>query len=357
VASAGGVLVATCHRVELLLDAVGDLDPASRAALVDGGATLLKGRAAARHVIRLGLGLESVVVGEDQVLHQVRTAVADARRRAPIGLDLGLLLDATLRAGRLGRSWRPAQGADLDTSLADLAIGRVESQVGALDGRRIVIVGAGEIGRAAARRAIRRGVRVGLASPTPEHAVAVAAEVGADPWSMDFGVLPADVAGVVVALSGVWAMSDATAAALARCPIVVDLSMPPALPAEVRAALGDRLIDIDGLAASGPAGRATARYRSRLERLADGTLGTYLAGLAARERPGVDRLAERIERQRAAEVEAWLGRRPDLDADARRQLEELTRDLALRLFREPLARLASDPDGRRRRALDELFGA
>lgn len=354
---AGGVVVDTCHRVEVIVDDIRQIDPGMQAALVDGGAVRLEGQAAVRHVIELAIGLESAVVGEDQVLHQLRTAVDVARRRAGIGLDLGLLLDAALRAGRVGRSWRPAHGRAIAISIADLAIARIDARIGALDGRRVVVVGAGQMGRAAARGAMERGARVGLASPTPDHALTVAGGIGAEPWPMDPGTALADAAAVVVALSGRWAMTEATRDALIGRPIVVDLSMPPALSADVRSGLGDRLIDIDSLAGPRAADAATAAYRSRLERLAERTIDGYEASIVARERSAVDRLADRIERQRAAELKAWLRRRPELDDQARGQLEELSRDLSARLFREPLARLARDPDGRRQRALDELFDA
>ena len=63
---AGGVVVGTCHRVEVIVDDARQIDPGTQAALVDGGAVRLEGQAAVRHVIELAIGLESAVVGEDQ---------------------------------------------------------------------------------------------------------------------------------------------------------------------------------------------------------------------------------------------------------------------------------------------------
>ena len=355
VAKAGGVLVSTCHRVEWLIDEAGTAR-ASLQALTGAGMARLNGRDAASHVINLALGLESVVVGEDQILHQLRTAVSAARQRSALGASLDAVLDHALRAGRLGRSWRPAHPS-VGWSLADVAVLRIQAALGGLTGRRILVVGTGEMGSTAARAALARGAAVVIASHSRERTADAATELGVAPSSMDPGAALLETDGVVVALSGPWRMAQATADALSSRAVVVDLSMPPALPAGVRARLGDRLVDIDGIAAVGHLDGPETRYRTRLERLADRTLSSYLRAIADREDSAADRLAKRIEHERTRELEAYLRHRPELDAADRAMIDEATRDVSHRLFREALARLASDPDGRRRRALDELFGA
>ena len=350
----GRVLLATCHRVELLVGH--DLPDGADAPLRAVGMLPLTGSEAARHVIALALGLESTVVGEDQVLHQLRSAVTDARARGPLGPDLGPLLDAALRAGRLGRSWRPTGADRPDRSLADAAVSRVEASIGGLPGRDVLVVGTGEMGRAAVRALLVRGARVRIASRTRAAALSLAAETGSQVAAWDPGPALAGMDAVFVALAGPWTLSDPSEAVLASRRVVVDLSMPSALAPGVARRLGDRLVDIDGLAVSPTPDRATERYRTRLDGLRDRTLAAVLADLAARRTSAADRLADRIERQRTAGLDAYLRERPDLDPEAREELDALTRDLSARLFREPLARLARDPDGRRRRALDELFG-
>lgn len=342
----GSVVLATCHRVERFASDDGQAAPP---AMLE-----LRGVAAARHVVRVALGLESAVVGEDQVLHQLRAAVTDARGRDPVRGDLGLLLDRALHAGRTGRSWRPA----ITTSLGERAIDLVEARLGPSGRRQILVIGAGRMGRLAAMAARRRGATVTVASRDPGHAAAVASTLGVSTTSFDPG---ADRLGafdaVIVALAGRWTLGTRSLAVLASRSLVIDLSMPPALDAATRMALGPRGIDIDAMHADGPIDPAMARYRTRLGALADRTLDGYLATLAARRHSRADRLAARIERERAAALAAYLRTRPGLDGAARTELEALSRAISARLFREPLARLATDPDGRRGRALDELFEA
>lgn len=341
-----GVLLATCHRVEWLS---GEMPPAPVTGMrpyvgVDG----------ARHIIRLAIGLDSTVLGEDQVLHQLRVAIADARRRQPLAPDLHLLLDHALRAGRTGRSWRPPMA----TSLADLALDRIESVGGPLSGRRLLVVGTGTMGRLVARGASGRRASLVVASRSRLHAAALAGDL---PTARDVALDPgpdelATADAIVVALGGRWVLGPASTTALGSCPLVVDLSMPPALDAATMAALGSRGLDIDGLGPERSMGPAERRYRLRLEVLAAATLDGYLAALADRRRSHAARLAARIEEQRREALAAYLRERPELDDAARADLEQLTRKLSARLFREPLARLAADPDGRRGHALDELFG-
>jgi glutamyl-tRNA reductase len=357
IAAAGGsVLLGTCHRVELYVGAEADIAPVVHERLERAGMTRLAGHEAARHIVRLATGLHSAVLAEDQILHQLRTAVTAARRQRPLGRDLDALLDAALRAARIGRSWRPAVAPGIAHSLADLALDRLGAAIGGLAGRSVLVVGTGVMGATAIASATRRGARVTVASPTASHAADHARRFGATTWSMDPGDDLAGMDGVVVALAGPWRHGPATAAALAARPAVVDLSMPPALDAAMRRRLGARLVDIDGLAASGKDDGLAPRYRRRLEQLVAETLDRYLATMAARDRSAAQHLADRVERERTAELAAFLRRRPDLGPEAQQQLDEVTRALSKRLFQAPLARLDSDPDGRRRQALDELFG-
>ena len=198
-----GVLIATCHRVELYT-ADAPTAPSVRDDLVRAGMTELDGDEAARGLIGLALGLRSAVLGEDQVLHQLRSAVAEARERAPLAPALGLLMDQALRAGRIARSWRPVGRSDAPRSLGDLAVARIETASGPLKDRRVVIVGAGSMGRGAAVAAVRRHARVAVASRTYVHAQALALETGAEPVALDDEAGFAAIDAVIVALSGPW---------------------------------------------------------------------------------------------------------------------------------------------------------
>jgi glutamyl-tRNA reductase len=343
----GGIELSTCHRVEVYRVTDGH----DRGVLA--GARRLEGDAVVEHLVGLALGLESAVLAEDQILHQLRTSVATARRRGALPAELDVLAEVALRAGRIARSWRPER----PRSLADVALARMETIHGTVAGRTILVVGAGEMGRLAALAAARREARVLVASPTRAHALAVAESVDGESVPFDPGphAVPAD--GIVIALGGPWAASEATMAAVGRADVVVDLSMPSALPAAIVAALGRRHVGLDDLAEPGTSSVGLDRYRRRLEALRERTVTEYRERLEQREAAAVAAvLSERIERERAAHLDALWRQLPDLEADDRAAIEGMTRHLARRLFSAPLERLGTDPDGERRRAARELFG-
>ncbi len=351
-AAGNGIALQTCHRVELYVlagRAVDLLPDPWRDAL------RLDGVDAARHVVGLALGLESAVLGEDQVLHQLRVAVTAARTRGGLAEPLDVLAGHALRAGRTGRSWRPTRSR----SLADLAVDRLVACLGALEGRRILVVGAGEMGRLMARAARAAGAAISVASPTLARAEMLAADVRGVALPFDPGAAVRDVDAVVIALSGAWPVATETARALAGCPVVIDLSMPAALERDIVEALGDRLVDVDALAwPSGGTARDSAqdRYRTRLERLREETVVAVGARLA--ERTAAELAAElsgRVERERAAELAALWRHLPDLPDSERQAIEGMASRLTDRLFRTPLARLARDRDEGSRQLARELF--
>jgi glutamyl-tRNA reductase len=304
-----------------------------------------------RHVIRLAVGLESAVVGEDQVLHQLRAAVRRARADAPLDPTLDHLLDLALRAGRRARTWLPAQRPSLADAALDAALRG--------DGRAagpVLVVGTGPIGRLTVGAARTRGQPVLVASRTAASARRIAEAFGASAVPFDPGAdVLARASAVVVALAGGWSLSEPSAAALVRSAArVVDLSSPPALADAFAARLGSRLTSIDDLADEAPS--LPDRLTERLDALVDRTERELAAWRAAAAERSVARaLADRAVLARTVELDALWRRVPDLDPDARLEIERMAAQLANRLLREPLERLGEDADGRHGRAVADVF--
>ncbi len=346
----GSVLLETCHRVELYGEGAALASLAGEG--LPAGTQVLSGDAAARHLLRLAVGRESVVVAEDQLLHQLRTAIQHARARAPLPASLDRLFDLALRAGRRARSWLPSRRR----TLADLALERV---IGRADTppRPVLIIGAGEMARRAAQSLAMRGASLLVASRTPERAAVLATEVGGQEVPFDPGAdVIAELDGVVVALAGEWLMAETSAAALRESRAwIVDLSAPPALPAIVAASLDGRLVSIDDLADAADSGPSDGLL-ARLDALVDGALAEYLAWSAGdAQRQAARALTEKAAAARSAELDALWQRAPDLDEEQRREVERMARHLAERLLRDPLERLNEDADGRHADAARELF--
>lgn len=346
-----GIMLETCHRVEVY---VGTRDDAVRLlpALPPGGRALA-GELAIRHAMRVAVGRDSVVLGEDQILHQLRTSFDEARAAGRLEPTLERLFTVALRAGRLARSWRRGP----TRSLADVALESIAGRVGPVRGRPILIVGAGMMGRLAARAAHAAGAPVTVANRSAEAARTLAAALGARTAAFDPGARIGEFAGVIVALSGPWSIGSRTMDALAgSATALVDLSVPVAVPAAMATPLGDRLVTADDLARGEAARAPLDGAATRLDALADRTASEFLAWLQGREgRAVAAALVERADLERTSELDALWRRLPDLEPDARRAIEEMTRHFAERLLREPLERLGRDGDGRDGRAIRDIF--
>ena len=345
------MVLETCHRVEAYF---GNADDAARLApaLPAGGHALI-GEQAARHAMSVAVGLDSVVVGEDQILHQLRATVDAARAAGTLDPDLERLFALALQAGRRARSWRQVPAR----SLADVALASIERQAGPIAGRDVLIVGAGRMGRLATRAAVAAKASVAVANRSADTAASLAASAGARIEAFDPEARIGSYAGVVVALAGPWPIGAVTIDALARsATVVVDLSVPAAAPASLAQLLGARLITADALALTDVGPAAHDGSSARLDALVDRSTAEFVAWLEGRDaRAAAEALVRHADRAREAELAALWRRLPDLEPEARDAIEGMTRHLADRLLREPLERLGRDTDGRNERAVRDLF--
>jgi glutamyl-tRNA reductase len=351
--SRSDLLVETCHRVEVysIEPRTADRFPPDRPA---DGVTVLRGRAAIRHAISVAVGRDSVVVGEDQVLHQLRAALAAAKSAGDVDPVLERLFAMALRAGRRARSWSDGPSR----SLADLAIERLREVSGDLSGRELLVVGSGEMGRLAILAGLAAGAVVAVTSRSSDKAATLAGAAGCRVDDFDPGRRAAGYAAVVVALAGPWAIGSETIGALAASDtLVVDLSVPPALPETLVDRLGPRLSSADDLARERSGMQPPSRrVLARLDALVDQTAEEFLAWLDGRDRrAAASALVQRADAERAAELAELWRRLPDLGPEARATIERMSEHLAERLLREPLERLGADVDGRHERAVRELW--
>ena len=343
-----GLLLETCHRVEFY--AVRGREITGLEGMLPPGGEVLAGDEAARHAISVAVGVDSVVVGEDQLLHQLRTSIATTRRDGRLDPVLERLFSLALHSGRRARSWR--QGPP--RSLADVALTAIQRRVGPLRGRRALVVGAGEMARLAVSAATAAGAVVSVASRTASHADALARRTGAVTAPFDPGPLAGNIAGAIVALRGPWIIGSSTIELLAGgSAVVVDLSVPPAVSAGVARRLDGRFVSADALAAEEA---DPDPGHSRLPELIDETLAEFSDWRAGHDgRAAAAALAERAEQQRRAELDELWRRLPGLDPEVRGAIEAMSRHLAGRLLREPLDRLGRDADGRAEQAARDLF--
>jgi len=339
---AGCLLLETCHRVELY--GAGEPPPGVLARAIE-TARVSRGDDAIDHLLRVAAGLESAVVGEDQILAQLRRAGAELQGGAADPL-LSRLVQVALGVGRrVRRNRRPGE-----RGLASRALAWLGPQIGAWDEARLLVAGAGDMGTAVALAAIHRGASVVVATRAPRRL-----PTGIPAVSLAEGATMAGAMdGIVVALGGTW---EALAEVAGSLPPIVDLSSPPAVPLSTRAR--GSLMDIDGLydrpAGAGPR-PGDAAFVRRAEAEVDAATGAFLQWTAARPSAvAARRLDDRGRRRAEARAAAALRRLPHLTDRERAIVVQLAAQVASDLLHEPLSRLGTDATGSAREAARTLF--
>ncbi|AQA20749.1 glutamyl-tRNA reductase [Rhodococcus sp. MTM3W5.2] len=329
--------------------------------------------AAAEHLFAVASGLDSMVVGEQQILGQIRTAYAISDNQQAAGRVLHELAQQALRVGKRVHSETGIDRAG--ASVVSVALDRAADLLGdGLAGRTAVVVGAGSMGGLSVAHLTRAGIgRVIVANRTRERAERLADTVrasGVDGATVDLADLPSALAEADVmvtctgAVGAVVTLADAHVALAKRDstqrPLVIcDLGLPRDVEPAIAGLPGVSIFDMAALQRDPAAGAAAADTEAAREIVA-GELATYLAGQRLAEvTPTVTAL-----RQRAADVvEAELlrldSRLPGLEDPQRDEVARTVRRVVDKLLHAPTVRvkqLASAPGGDSyAAALRELF--
>jgi glutamyl-tRNA reductase len=348
-------VLTTCNRTEIY--AVADDGPAARAALLrlvqeQTGVAIEAGRCgldagtaeAALHLHEVAAGLDSMMLGEVQIMGQVREAHVAARAAGTLGAVLDRLFGSALHAGKRARAESGiGTGA---VSVASAAVALAERVLGDLADRHVLVVGAGETGRLVARHFTERRVhRLVVANRTLARAEAVAAACGGS--AIGLADLPAAVlsADVVITATGapgfVVTESMARAAAMAhpdRSLVLVDIAMPPDVDPAVAEFDNVFHYPIDALQEMVDQNLAKRqREVPHATSIVRGECDRFLAWARSRGAvPVVRELREHFERVRAEEVSRSLRHFSEADVP---HIERLTRSLINRLLHVPTARL------------------
>jgi glutamyl-tRNA reductase len=310
-------------------------------AVVQEAGTVLTGQHAARHLLRVATGLESFVLGERDIVGQVRAA-ADASRASQVsGLELERLLATAVNTSR--RVHRSTGFGVGGRSVAAAAVTLAAAENGGdLADRHVLVVGAGQVATEVAESAARLGATVTVCNRTKRHADRLAA-AGARVVDLArlVDVLPtSDVAIFGTAAPHRLLDAERLAPALGsrtRRLLVLDLCVPRNVDPDVGALPGADLVDLDELRAQGaPGSEAISRDVAQAERIVGEELDRYQRWLAGRA------AATSVRQLRA-----------DLDRCARSQVEQAARDVPEELrpvledgIRRVVGRLAHGPTKR-----------
>ena len=307
---------------------------------------------AVRHLLRVAAGLDSMVLGENEILGQVRRAIGAAREIGTLGPVLDKLGDAAVACGKRTRTIT-SLGRD-GNSVASVAVQCAMRETAALEDRNVLVLGAGETARAAVTHVARFSTAdVTIMSRTYDRAIELADAHGmtARRWEELSDALAA--ADIVIACTGASApVIDAETLARARdgkagALLCVDLALPRDIDPSVASVAGVRLIDLDRIEAEAAAGSADrSREVAHAESIVDQETERYMEWWRGRGvATTIARLHDRAREIREAELDRALARLPGLDAQGRDVVRDLATRMAAKLLHEPTLALKRDPEG------------
>jgi glutamyl-tRNA reductase len=321
---------------------------------------------AAEHLFSVAAGLDSMVLGEPQILAQVRAAVRRAETEGAAGPALADLFRRAVRAGRRVRAETGvgASPAAFVEAGADLAA----EYLGGMNGRSVLVVGAGEMGSLAARTLRERGVGdVTVLSRRPERAEALARRIEGRSGRLEDLESYLAEPDLVVSSTGASRTVISEEALRRSRPkgdprFILDLAVPRDVEPGARRLPGVALVDIDDLreAVTSRRGDVTDEVGKAREVVAEETRRYAVARRTARLAPLIEALHARGEDIRADEVRRLGARLAALSDRDREAVDALTRRIVRRLLHDPVVRL-KDLSGRgagepAARTVAELFG-
>lgn len=303
--------------------------------------------AAVGHLFSVAAGVDSMIVGEAEILGQVRESWLAAEREGTTGALLSRVFRHAIEVGKRSRT-ETAIGRN-PASISSAAVAVAAERLGSLDGRRVLVLGTGDVGEGLAVALAGSGVgEILVANRTPEHGADLAHRVGGRAVPLDH--VAAELDRVDVLLSSTAAdttllerseVEAVMARRDSRALLVVDVAVPRDVDPGVGQIFGVTLLDIDDLRAFAEQSLAQRRLEvGKVREIISHELDRFRLAHSAREvAPLVSALHARGEVVRAAELERFRSRLAGLDPSARETVEALTRGIVKKLLHDPTVRV------------------
>ena len=359
----GGVILSTCNRMEIysvtedvaiginqLKEYIETTLKSSRATNIDQYIYTLNGDAVAEHLFSVAAGLDSIALGESEIIGQVTKALQAAGEAGTIDPSLSRMFHAALRTSR-----RIRKETDLGRnriSISSLGVKELQNIVGDLSGLHVLLVGAGETGRLTANALRRYGAdEIVVSSRSFERGSVLAEELGSS--QVTFEKIPETLVGCDMLITCTASADPIITVETIRSVMderpgrplnILDVGMPRDVDPTVAEVPGVTLISLSELQLKSRENwtlRESASAQAR-ELINDGIsrFKERLTGIDSE--PVVRSLGARTERMRREEVEQTLARMGGLTDQQAQLLEKMTRSLVRRILADPINFLRSE---------------
>lgn len=353
-----GAILSTCNRVEIyakvahfhsgvtdIRNFIGDSRGIDPSELVD-SAYLLYDESALRHLFRVSSGLDSMVLGESEILGQVKQAMENSRKAGASGRILGRAFQRAVEVGKLVRHTTAI--SENTASVSSAAVQLASAKLGGLEGRRVAVVGAGTAGRAAAKALVVAGcAKVFVVNRRPNAARYIAEEIGGEvvPFSelsrvvddVEILITSTRATGVVIEYGDVESFAESRSYAPL---LIVDIAVPRDVDPAARDIPGIEILDIQDLEAVASEGRKRrAKEAEKAEEIVESELGSFLAELQADEyREVIALLGARFEEILEAEL-AKASKGAGADPEKLEVARRVSRSVTKKILHLPVSRL------------------
>jgi len=363
---AEGLILSTCNRVEVAV-ALEDREDARlrvarflagrhglHAAEIEAHLYTHDGVDAVRHLFRVASSLDSMVVGEPQILGQLKAAYAAAKEQGTAGTLLELIVTRAFGVAKRVRTETDIGQSAVSVSYAAVELAR--EIFGDLTGKKVLLLGAGKMSALTAKHLRRNGTReIFVTNRTHQRAVDMAAEFQG--WVIDYATFEQSLPGIDILITSSGAphyviteemMRRVVRARRNRPMFLIDIAVPRNIEPSVNQIDNLFLYDIDDLqqvVERNLAGRVDAAQEA--ERIIGEEVSKLEARLRSREAaPHIVGLQAQLERVRAAEVERLRSKLGPLNPQQEEVIEALTRGIINKIAHGAIAELrrASTPD-------------
>jgi glutamyl-tRNA reductase len=367
-----GMILSTCNRVEVLIQTANGstdlrkflaqyfgLEPAS----YESHLYEYRQHDAVRHVFRVAASLDSMIVGEPQILGQVKEAYATARAAGAVQSYLDLLLTRAFAVAKKVRS-ETAVGSS-SVSVASVAVELAGKIFGSLQGKQVCLVGAGKMSELAARHLLARGAgTIFVANRTYDRAVELAANFGGEAIRFDELYAHCDRADIVITSTGspvaIFKREHGEmflARRKNRPMFFIDIAVPRDVDPEMNKLDGIFVYDIDDLQ-DAVSTHVEGRHKEaeRAESIIDAEVERFQIRLQTLHVvPTIVSLQDQFETIRQAELERVRGRLGKLSPEQEAAIEALSHGIVNKILHTPIRSLKSAAAGPEITTLIESF--
>lgn len=318
---------------------------------------------AVEHLFRVASGLESMAIGEFEVLGQVRQALDIAKKMGMVDLPLRQLFQHAIRTGRRVRQETGISKNAL--SVSSVAVEFVASMVGDLTKCNVMIIGTGEAGKLAAKVAKERQIsRIAIASRKMPNALKLARELNAIAVGPDNLVTEIATANVIITCTRAphWILSRRQIEKIMKSRpelplVIIDIAVPRNVEPEVSQIRNVFLYNIDDLTAISKLNRSQRECEvHRAEEIIRMEIDKFMLWWQLLEvRPTVSALMQKAEGIRCSQLKKTLKKLPSLSEDQCQSIDAMTKSIVAKILKDPIYYLKANANSKDIGLVEELF--